>query len=70
MVMMEPSNLVMLALNKVRGQDILLVILDRIPAGEQVKSMVLNEYERALQATRRLLKQGVTMRGPSRGAPP
>lgn len=37
MVMMKPSDSVMLALNKVRGQGIPLVFINRIPAGEQVE---------------------------------
>lgn len=56
--MMEPLGSVVLALNKVRDQGIPLVFLDRIPAGEQVKSVVLNDHERALQTKRHLLEQG------------
>ncbi|MGI4886691.1 MAG: LacI family DNA-binding transcriptional regulator [Janthinobacterium lividum] len=44
--------------DKVRGRGIPLVFFDRIPAGEQVNSVVLNDHEGALQATRHLLEQG------------
>ena len=44
--------------DKVRGRGIPLVFFDRIPAGEQVNSVVLNDHEGARQATRHLLEQG------------
>jgi len=44
--------------DKVRGRGVPLVFFDRIPAGEQVNSVVLNDREGAFQATRHLLEQG------------
>ncbi|TPG63662.1 LacI family DNA-binding transcriptional regulator [Hymenobacter nivis] len=44
--------------DKVRGRGIPLVFFDRIPAGEQVNSVVLDDHAGALQATSHLLAQG------------
>jgi LacI family transcriptional regulator len=42
----------------VRSRGVPLVFFDRIPAAEQVNSVVLNDREGAFQATRHLLEQG------------
>ena len=44
--------------DKVRGRGIPLVFFDRIPSVGSVDSVVLDDYEGALQATRHLLEQG------------
>ena len=44
--------------DKVRNRGIPLVFFDRIPSTELVNSVVLNDHEGALQATRHLLEQG------------
>ncbi|MVN76010.1 substrate-binding domain-containing protein [Hymenobacter sp. HMF4947] len=44
--------------DKVRSRGIPLVFFDRIPPGELVNSVVLNDYQGALQATSHLLEQG------------
>jgi LacI family transcriptional regulator len=44
--------------DKVRSRGVPLVFFDRIPAAEQVNSVVLNDREGAFQATRHLLEQG------------